>query len=94
MNEQIKRIHAIVHGRVQGVFFRETTRQEAQKLGLCGWVRNMSDGSVETEFQGEEGAVKQLLVWLSQGSSMSQVARVESKNSDPVAGESEFVISW
>ncbi len=94
MSEQIKRLHAIAHGRVQGVFFRETTRQQAQKLGLCGWVRNMADGTVETEFQGEEEAVKQLLEWLPQGSSMSQVTRVVSKNVDPVAGESEFIISW
>ena len=94
MNKRIKRIHAIIHGRVQGVFFRETTRQEAQKLGLTGWVRNMADGTVETEFQGEEEAVKQLLEWLPQGSSMSQVTRVESKNVDFVTGESEFIISW
>ncbi len=94
MSEQIKRIHATIHGRVQGVFFRETTRQEAQKPGLTGWVRNLPDGTVETEFQGEEGIVKQLLEWLPQGSSMSQVSRVESREIDPVSGESEFEIRW
>jgi acylphosphatase len=94
MSEQIKRIHATVHGRVQGVFFRETTCQEAQKLGLKGWVRNVADGTVETEFQGEEEAVKLLLKWLSQGSSMSQVTKVESRKIDPVSGELEFEISW
>ncbi|HIP38535.1 MAG TPA: acylphosphatase [Desulfocapsa sulfexigens] len=94
MSEQIKRMYATVHGRVQGVFFRETTRQEAQKLGLTGWVRNVANGTVETEFQGEEGKVKQLLEWLPQGSSMSQVTRVESREIDPVSGEFEFEISW
>ena len=94
MNEQITRMHATVHGRVQGVFFRETTRQEAQKLALTGWVRNMADGTVETEFQGEEETVKLLLKWLSQGSSMSQVTRVVNRKIDPVSGEFGFEISW
>jgi len=61
MSEQIKRIHAVVHGRVQGVFFRETTRQQASAFGLSGWVRNLADGTVETEFQGEEEAVARML---------------------------------
>ena len=94
MSEQIKRIHATVHGRVQGVFFRETTRQEAQKLGLTGWVRNMADGTVETEFQGEKETVNLLLKWLPQGSPVSQVTRVESREIDPVSREFEFAISW
>lgn len=94
MDKQIKRMHAIVHGRVQGVFFRETTFREAQKLGLTGWVRNMPDGTVETEFQGAEKAVKQLLKWLPQGSSMSQVTRVESSETEAVSEEPEFVVRW
>jgi acylphosphatase len=94
MSKQIKRIHAIVHGQVQGVFFRETTRQEAQKLGLIGWVRNLADGTVETEFQGEEKTVKRLLEWLPQGSPMSHVTRVDSRETDHVSGESEFAITW
>ncbi|MEA3468870.1 MAG: acylphosphatase [Thermodesulfobacteriota bacterium] len=94
MSKQIKRIHAIVHGQVQGVFFRETTRQEAQKLSLTGWVKNLADGTVETEFQGEEETVKQLLEWLQQGSSMSHVTRVECRDTDPVSGESGFAITW
>ncbi len=94
MSKQIKRIHAIVHGQVQGVFFRETTRQEAQKLGLSGWVRNLADGTVETEFQGEEETVKRMLEWLPQGSAMSQVIRVDSRGTEPIFGESEFAITW
>lgn len=94
MSEYMKRIHATIHGRVQGVFFRETTRQEAQKLGLTGWVRNVANGTVETEFQGEEETVKLLLNWLPQGSSMSQVTRVESREIAPVLEELEFEISW
>lgn len=94
MSKQIKRIHAIVHGQVQGVFFRETTRQEARKLGLAGWVRNLADGTVEVEFQGEEEIVERFLEWLPHGSAMSHVTRVDSRETGPVSGESEFVISW
>lgn len=94
MSEQIKRIHAVVHGRVQGVFFRETTSQQANTFGLSGWVRNLANGTVETEFQGEEEAVARLLDWLAQGPSLSMVTRVESREKNPVSGESEFVITW
>ena len=94
MSEQIKRIHAVVHGRVQGVFFRETTCQQAKKIGLSGWVRNLADGTVETEFQGEEKMLARMLDWLAQGSSLSHVTRVESREEDPVSGESEFAIAW
>lgn len=94
MTEQIKRIHAVVHGRVQGVFFRETTCQQANTLGLSGWVRNLANGTVETEFQGKEEIVARMLDWLPQGSSRSHVTRVESREKDPVFGESEFVITW
>ncbi len=94
MNDSIKRIHAIVHGRVQGVFFRETTCQQAKTLGLTGWVRNLADGTVETEFQGEEKTVTRMLDWLPQGSSLSEVTRVESQEKNPVSEEADFVITW
>lgn len=94
MNKQVKRIHAIVHGKVQGVFFRETTRQEANIIGLTGWVRNLADGTVETEFQGNEEKVDRLLDWLPQGPPMSRVTGIESRKIDPVSGESDFSITW
>lgn len=94
MNKNIERMHAIAHGRVQGVFFREKTCREARKLGLTGWVKNLPDGTVETEFQGGEPEVKKLLEWLSEGSPMSYVSRVVTKKMDPVSGESDFDIAW
>ncbi len=94
MNDSIKRIHAIIHGRVQGVFFRETTCQQAKTLGLTGWVRNLADGTVETEFQGEEKTVARMLDWLPQASSLSEVTRVESQKKNPVSEEADFVITW
>ncbi len=72
-----KRIHALVHGRVQGVFFRDYTRREALRLGLSGWVRNLADGSVETEFEGHPEKVQAMLDWLSFGSPQSLVSRVD-----------------
>ena len=72
-----KRIHALVHGRVQGVFFRDYTRREALHLGLTGWVRNLATGSVETEFEGNPDQVKAMLDWLSIGSPQSLVSLVD-----------------
>ena len=50
------RIHVFVSGRVQGVFFRQTTKQLAESLGVNGWIRNLQDGRVEAVFEGEERA--------------------------------------
>ncbi len=72
-----KRIHALVHGRVQGVFFRDYTRREALRLGLTGWVRNLATGSVETEFEGNPDQVQAMLDWLSIGSPQSLVSLVD-----------------
>ena len=57
-----KRIHLVVRGRVQGVFFRASTQREAKRLGLTGWVKNRPDGGVEIVAEGEEDQVKDLLV--------------------------------
>ncbi|WP_456387334.1 acylphosphatase [Desulfolithobacter sp.] len=82
-----KRIHAMVHGRVQGVFFRDHTRQKALELGLEGWVRNVADGTVEVMFQGDEDKVAQMLDWLHVGSPLSRVSAVKFEETAPVQGE-------
>ena len=51
------RAHVVVHGLVQGVWFRASTKDEADRLGVSGWVRNLSDGSVEAVFEGEKKKV-------------------------------------
>ena len=66
----MKRIHAKVTGKVQGVFYRASTRDTARALGLTGWVKNMPDGSVELEAQGPEDKLEQLVIWLNQGPHM------------------------
>ena len=89
-----KRMHAIVHGQVQGVFFRDYTRQQAEMLGLDGWVRNLPDGTVETVFEGEAGQLDAMCAWLETGSPMSRVTRVVCEE-EPVRGrESGFTIRF
>jgi acylphosphatase len=90
----LKRIHALVHGRVQGVSFRYYTRREAQRLGLSGWVRNLATGSVETEFEGADELVAAMLEWLSTGSPLSSVTRVEYRETAVEGGINEFEIRY
>ncbi len=75
----LKRIQVIVHGRVQGVFFRATAQREARQNGLTGWVKNRRDGSVELVVEGEEDAVKDFLAWAQSGPSTARVDKVETK---------------
>ena len=81
-----KRAHVIVEGRVQGVFFRAYTKEEADRLGLGGWVRNRHDGSVETLIEGEAAAVDRMIGWLHEGSPMANVIRVQ-VTEEEVTGE-------
>jgi acylphosphatase len=73
----MKRLEATVYGHVQGVFFRDTTRSEAQQLQITGWVRNQRDGTVRVVAEGEEDALQQFLDYLQQGPPAARVARVE-----------------
>jgi acylphosphatase len=56
-----------VHGRVQGVFFRDSAQDEAERLGVTGWVRNREDGAVEGWFEGDQAAVDALVEWCRAG---------------------------
>ncbi len=64
-------------GRVQGVGFRYALRDEARRLGVAGWVRNCTDGSVEALLQGNDDAVKDLIAWARRGPPGSQVESLE-----------------
>lgn len=83
--------HAWISGRVQGVFFRSTTQQTAQELGLKGWVRNLADGRVEAVFEGPKDAVAAALDWCHRGSSAAEVTGVEVTYEQP-EGLQEFQI--
>lgn len=73
----MKTLHLEIHGRVQGVFFRDSMRREAQRLGITGWVRNCSDGSVEAAVQGEPDAVDAIVRWSHQGPPHARIERIE-----------------
>lgn len=66
-----------IHGRVQGVWFRESMRREAERLEVTGWVRNLPDGSVEAVIQGNSEAVETLIAWSHHGPTLARVERVE-----------------
>ena len=73
----MKRRHIRVKGRVQGVGFRYALRDEAERLGITGWVRNRSDGSVEALVQGDAHALERLLAWTRRGPPAAHVTTVE-----------------
>ncbi len=79
-----KTLHLAIHGRVQGVFFRDSMRREAQRLGVSGWVRNCNDGSVEAVVQGEPAAVDGIVQWAHRGPARAHVDEVDIQ---PAAGE-------
>jgi acylphosphatase len=72
-----------VHGQVQGVFFRDSTRERAQALGVAGWVRNCSDGSVEAVFEGDPEAVEQMLEFCRGGPPDAEVRNVDVSEEAP-----------
>ncbi len=74
-----KTLRAYVFGKVQGVWFRESTRNKAVELGLNGWVRNRPDGSVEALVSGDPAAVDEMIAWLHIGSAQAEVHRVETE---------------
>lgn len=75
--------HVRVTGRVQGVFFRAWTREQANALGVAGWVRNCPDGSVEAHLEGEERAVEQLIDRVRSGPPGARVDDVQVATADP-----------
>ncbi len=71
------RAKVVIHGIVQGVFFRASTRDEAIRIGVGGWVRNLSDGTVQALFEGEKKKVEEILAWCHKGPPGARVDKVE-----------------
>lgn len=71
------KVNIRVYGQVQGVFFRRSTKDEADKLGLVGWVRNNADGSVEILAVGPRDKLDKFVTWCREGPPLAQVERVE-----------------
>ena len=83
------RRRVVVSGRVQGVFFRDSTRREASRRGVAGWVTNRPDGSVEAVFEGEPEAVEALVAWSGRGPDRARVDRQTVTEEEP-EGEQGF----
>lgn len=82
-----KRVRLIIKGRVQGVWFRDSTRRQASRLGVRGWVRNLPDGSVEVLAEGPAQKVDKLVEWCHEG---PPAARVDQVIQDQEAWKGEF----
>ncbi|MFB6173276.1 MAG: acylphosphatase [Halobacteriales archaeon] len=77
------RAHVLVSGRVQGVYYRASTREAARERGVDGWVRNLDDGRVEAVFEGPEDAVEAMVEWCHEGSPQARVEAVDVEYGDP-----------
>ncbi|MGD9364597.1 MAG: acylphosphatase [Desulfobacteraceae bacterium] len=88
------RAHVIIHGRVQGVFFRYETQRAAERIGVCGWVRNQADGTVEAVFEGPSEKVDQAIEWCWKGSPLSQVTDVKVEKEAPSGDFKSFSITY
>ena len=89
----VVRARATVHGRVQGVWFRDTCERVARSLGVKGWVRNLPDGSVQVVAEGEREVVDALLEWCHDGPSRANVTGVDVVDELP-AGERDFRVLY
>lgn len=86
------RVRVSVRGRVQGVWFRGSTRDHAQRLGLVGWARNLHDGSVEVVAQGDPEAVEQLVAWCRHGPPGARVTGITVDREAPADDLRDFRI--
>jgi acylphosphatase len=70
-------VHVVISGRVQGVWYRASTRQKAEELGLTGWVKNTADGNVEAVFEGDKSTVHEMIAWCWIGPPLAKVVDVK-----------------
>ena len=82
MSEPVRR-RVVAHGHVQGVFFRDSVRREAERRGVAGWVTNRSDGAVEAVFEGERDAVAAMVSYCERGPGSADVASVDETSEEP-----------
>jgi len=90
----IVRAHVYISGRVQGVFFRASTWEEAKRLGLRGYVRNLPDGRVEAVFEGDEEKVRKAIEWCRHGPPLAIVEKVEVEWEEPKGDFDDFVVLY
>lgn len=90
----MKRVHLIVSGRVQGVFYRDFVRREAERLGVRGFVRNLRDGGVEVVAEGNDDKINEFIKFCKKGSFASFVKNVEVKEEKPTNEFEDFEIRF
>jgi acylphosphatase len=90
----MERLHAVVHGDVQGVGFRYFVQRKANQLGLSGWVRNNGDGTVEVVAEGERRDLEQLKRALDEGPRLARVDRVDAQWSSATGGLDQFDLAF
>jgi acylphosphatase len=71
------RVHVVISGQVQGVWYRASTKEKAEELGLTGWVKNIAHGNVEAVFEGDESTVNEMIAWCRKGPPLAQVINVK-----------------
>ena len=94
METKQRRVRLRVTGIVQGVCFRLETRREARRLGVCGFVRNMADGSVEVVAEGTDSRVEALMAWCRKGPPHARVTSVACRDEEPTGTESGFRVAY
>jgi len=87
----MKRVRITISGEVQGVFYRKSAQEKATELGLAGWVKNLSNGHVVAEVEGEPAKVEQFITWCYRGPDAAVVAGVETQTI-AIEGEHSFII--
>jgi len=88
------RVHVWIEGRVQGVFFRDSTAHMARNVGVTGWVRNLPDGRVEAVFQGEREPCEKALEWVRIGPPSARVSNVEARWEEEQEGVNDFRVRF
>lgn len=91
--DAIRRVHALVTGRVQGVSFRAGTQHEARRLGLSGWVRNLPDGRVEFEAEGPTADIEALLQWARSGPPAARVDELDVSDVPATRTQAPFTVT-
>ena len=88
------RVHLIIHGYVQGVFYRASTCDAANRIGLKGWVRNLPDGNVEAVFEGPDDKILRIIEWCREGPPGARVTKIDEKRVDYTGEFNSFDVRY
>jgi len=87
-------VQVVISGRVQGVWFRASTKQKAEQLGINGWVKNTADGKVVALFEGDEKHVQEMIEWCHHGPPLAKVENVEVKKQPASSDFDQFAVRY